>query len=46
LHQRGLNDEVIKTFEFGYAPHAKDLIYRMASNDQNMFGTSRNKELI
>jgi DNA primase len=46
LQQRGLSDDIIDQFEFGYAPHQKDLIYRMASNAKGMFGNVRSKELI
>jgi DNA primase len=46
LNQRGLNENIINEFEFGYAPKNKDLIYRMASNAEQMFGESRSKELI
>ncbi|MDR3257633.1 MAG: DNA primase [Mycoplasmataceae bacterium] len=46
LNKRGIDNDIIKTFEFGYAPNSKDLIYRMASNADEMFGTNRGKELI
>jgi hypothetical protein len=41
-----LDNEIIKAFGFGYAPHNMDLIYRMTSNADNMFGTNRSQELI
>jgi DNA primase len=44
LYKRGLNDEVIKHFQIGYAPRESDLIYKMATNHNNMFGSDYNKE--
>jgi DNA primase len=46
LKKRGLDETTIKCFEFGYAPKERDLIYRMASNANAMFGSNRDKELI
>jgi hypothetical protein len=41
-----LNNEIIKKFQLGFAPKDKDLIYRMASNTNEMFGQNRSKDLI
>jgi DNA primase len=46
LHQRGLDNAIIKEFGFGYAPRQNDLIYRMATNANGIFGNTRSKELI
>jgi DNA primase len=46
LKNRGLDEKIIKYFEFGYAPKDRNLIYRMASNADQMFGANRDKELI
>jgi hypothetical protein len=40
-----MNDEIIKQFQFGYAPKERDIIYRMASNADQMFGNNRNAAL-
>jgi hypothetical protein len=41
-----MDDQIIKQFQFGYAPREKDIIYRMASNDKQMFGSNRDAALI
>jgi DNA primase len=46
LHQRGLNDDIIKEFRIGCAPNKNNLIYQMATNSNGIFGTTRSKELI
>jgi DNA primase len=46
LTRRGLSLDIIKEFEFGFAPNEKNLIYRMASNANEMFGANRSKEIV
>jgi DNA primase len=46
LHERGLDDTAIEHFGFGYAVHGRDLILRMATNANNMFGTNRDLSLV
>ncbi len=45
LKNRGLNDETIKFFEFGYAPKEDDLIYNILTNNNNFLGSQRSSEL-
>jgi DNA primase len=46
LYKRGLNKEIIDEYGFGYATKQGDLIYKMATNHENMFGEERDKSLI
>lgn len=45
LKNRGLNEETIKFFEFGYAPKEDDLIYNILTNNNNFLGSQRSSEL-
>lgn len=43
LYNRGLDDETIRVFKIGYAPNKKDIIYKMATNQNNLRQLSSDK---
>lgn len=43
LYNRGLDDEIIRVFKIGYAPNKKDIIYKMATNQNNLRQLSSDK---
>jgi DNA primase len=46
LFQRGLTKELIDEYGLGYATKSSDLMYRMLTNKDNMFGEERDKSLV